>query len=55
MLLSCENYFCIYQKDGACILDHININIQGFCEGCVFPDVDFDKLEKIKEMYREFY
>lgn len=55
MILRCENYLCIYQKDGECALDSVLINIQGHCEDCIYPDIDFDKLEEVKEKYREVF
>ena len=55
MILTCENYFCIYEKNGKCVLDSVNISFQGICEDCVYPAVDFEKLEEIKKKYREIY
>ena len=31
----CENIFCIYEKDGMCILDEIEIDISGQCTCCI--------------------
>lgn len=53
MTLYCENCFCIYQKDGACLLGSIKIDSQGLCEDCIYPSVDKEKLEKVKEKYRK--
>ena len=49
MILTCENYFCIYQKNGTCVLDSVNIDSQGLCENCIYPLVDLKKLEELKK------
>ena len=55
MIISCENYFCIYEKDGKCVLEEVEIDAHGVCGDCVYPCVDFEKLEQIKENYRKNY
>ena len=34
--MKCENYFCVYQDNGKCILDEINIDIMGQCDSCIY-------------------
>lgn len=46
--MRCENIFCIYQKNGECILDEIEIDISGKCASCIFPNIDDDYLQKAK-------
>lgn len=43
--MECENYFCVYQKDGKCILDSISLDTQG---SCLSWNIDDDVLEKEK-------
>lgn len=47
--LSCENEFCIYQKQGNCILDSIQLDIQGNCLDCIYINVEEDTLNNLKE------
>lgn len=51
--MKCENYFCIYEKDGTCVLDSIEIDIQGSCKECMYIDVDEGKLQMYKEKERD--
>lgn len=46
--MECENEFCIYEKDGICILDKISLDVQGSCKSCVYVNID-DELKKIKK------
>ncbi len=47
--LSCENEFCIYQKQGTCILESVRLDIQGNCVDCIYIDVEEDTLNNLKE------
>ena len=47
--LSCENEFCIYQKQGTCILESVRLDIQGNCVDCIYIDVEEDALNTLKE------
>lgn len=47
--LSCENKFCIYQKQGNCILKSVQLDIQGNCLDCIYINIEEDTLEKLKE------
>ena len=47
--LSCENEFCIYQKQGICILESIKLDIQGSCVDCIYIHVENDILNNLKE------
>ena len=47
--LSCENEFCIYQKQGICILESVQLDIQGNCVDCIYINVEKDTLNKLKE------
>ena len=47
--LSCENEFCIYQKQGHCILNSVNLDIQGNCLECIYVDIDEETLNNMKE------
>ncbi len=46
--LSCENEFCIYQKQGHCILENIQLDIQGNCVDCTYIHIKEDELNKLK-------
>ncbi len=44
--------FCIYEREGECLLDIIDLDMQGGCNECVYVDIDKDYLEKIKKQKR---
>ena len=46
--LSCENEFCIYQKQGKCILENIQLDIQGNCTDCTYINIEEDTLNNLK-------
>lgn len=50
-VMKCENLFCIYQSDDNCLLEHIDLDIQGQCKECIYPDIDEEYLKKLKEKY----
>ena len=46
---SCENEFCLYQKQGACVLERVQLDIQGNCADCVYINIEKDTLKSLKE------
>lgn len=46
--LLCENEFCIYQKQGNCILKSVQLDIQGNCLECIYINVEEDTLNGLK-------
>ncbi len=49
MKISCENEFCIYQKQGSCILKNLQLDIQGNCLDCIYINIEEDVLIALKE------
>lgn len=47
--LTCENEFCIYQKQGVCILNSVQLDMQGTCTDCIYINVEKDALNNLKE------
>ena len=47
--LSCENKFCIYQKQGNCALESVKLDIQGNCIDCIYINVEENTLNNMKE------
>ena len=47
--LSCENEFCIYQKQGKCVLKSVQLDIHGNCTDCIYIDMEEDALSALKE------
>ena len=45
----CENEFCIYQKEGRCVLESICLDVQGNCVDCIYITVERDVLDGIKQ------
>ncbi len=47
--MTCENVFCIYQRNNECVLEEINLDITGACIDCIHVDIDPKKLTQLKE------
>lgn len=47
--MKCENYFCIYQADGVCTLDEVNLDITGSCTECIYIELDDSVLTESKQ------
>lgn len=52
--MNCENYLCVYQRDGMFTLEKISIDIQGQCDECMYPQIDGETLAKIKQKYIQY-
>lgn len=44
----CENEFCIYQLNGKCALDTIEVGMLGSCESCIVINISAEELYKKK-------
>lgn len=44
--MKCENKFCVYWQEDACLLDEISLDSQGCCEECVYVNVEEEILNK---------
>ena len=53
--MKCENSFCIYQTNGKCILDTVEINSFGMCTECIYPDIDEKTLNQAKKKLLNFF
>ncbi|MBQ2285884.1 MAG: hypothetical protein U0K18_03170 [Acutalibacteraceae bacterium] len=51
--MKCENLFCIYQSGDYCTLDCTELDIQGQCKECIYPDIDNTVLSEIKAKHLE--
>jgi len=47
--LFCDNEFCIYQKQGKCILESVHLDIQGNCADCIYVRIKEDTLNHLKD------
>ena len=47
--MKCENYLCVYEKDGCCEFDDISLDINGMCISCIYPNFNKDILKNAKE------
>ncbi len=47
--MKCENVFCIYQKDGICLLGDIELDISGTCVSCILTKIPQELLTELKE------
>lgn len=50
--MKCENYFCIYENDGLCLLDSVALDILGQCKECIYINIEKEKLKELKEQSR---
>ncbi len=46
--MKCEVDFCIYQKNGECIVNEIQINSRGMCDECIIVCIDNNYLVNAK-------
>lgn len=46
--LECENKFCVYMKNGKCILEKISLDICGLCKSCVYVNIKDKTLDAYK-------
>ena len=46
--MKCENLFCIYEKDGNCTIDNVELDISGSCQNCIYVDIPENLLETLK-------
>ena len=47
--MKCENYFCIYEDNGKCILDKIELDVMGQCTECIYVNLESDVLKEAKQ------
>lgn len=53
IIMKCENYLCIYESDGECILEEVKLDITGQCLECIYPNIDSELLNKLKRQTRK--
>ncbi len=49
--LSCQNEFCVYQNRGNCVLENIQLDIQGNCMECIYVNINEKILNTLKEKH----
>ena len=47
--MKCENYFCIYEENGFCRLDSVELDIQGQCKEGIYLNIDEKTLKSLKD------
>ncbi len=47
--MNCENEFCIYQKNSLCLLESVEMDINGICTSCILVRIQQELLDKLKE------
>ncbi len=50
--MKCENYLCIYENQGECLLENVALNILGQCKECIYIDIEQERLNRLKEKTR---
>lgn len=48
-MINCENFFCIYYDMGKCMLENIDLSIEGLCSDCIYIDIDEDELKRLRK------
>ena len=51
--MNCENIFCIYELNGKCVLDNIELDIVGQCKECIYLSLSEKELKKLKKQKSE--
>ncbi len=52
MGMRCENYLCLYEENGGCILREIELDVQGQCKQCIYLDIAETELQRAKAEQR---
>ena len=50
--MNCSNRFCIYEENGCCCLDEIDLNEMGICGQCINISIEDETLNIIKRKTR---
>ena len=50
--MNCSNCWCIYEEDGLCCLDEIDIDSLGHCSECINVSIDDEILDILKKATR---
>ena len=53
--MRCENHFCIYYEDDACLLDDIALDVLGNCESCIYVTLPESLLRRVRAQMRECF
>ena len=53
MKISCENQFCIYFEDNACLLETVSFDVVGLCESCIYVNINEAYLAEQRKALRE--
>lgn len=49
--MNCENHFCVYQADGRCTLDEVQLDITGSCTECIYVELDEGMIRESKQKF----
>lgn len=47
--MKCENFLCIYENNGSCCFDEVELDIDGRCTSCIYPNFEEGVLHYFKE------
>ena len=51
--ISCENEYCIYQKNMHCTIAQVELDISGICQSCILVDIEPKTLDLAKQKQLE--
>ena len=47
--MTCENFLCVYEKNGECIFESVEHDILGTCKDCIYVTIDAETLAELKK------
>ena len=50
--MKCENFLCVYENKGQCLLERVELDVVGLCKECVYIDIEDEALAIKKEQMR---
>lgn len=47
--MNCDNFLCVYEKNGKCSCGEISLDIMGACTDCIYITIDPETLDALKK------
>ena len=46
--MRCKNRFCVYWREDVCILEEIELDLQGSCQSCIYVSLPAAQLQRAR-------